>query len=108
VRDQRLRCRARFVQQLTDFYDAYAEKDAVFCDHVLTGTLAGVTLALGVYCFDAAATLTGQLTLAALPPQPGFSKLVPAEQATNVACKVGSDMVAASAATMSRCKPVRH
>jgi len=30
---------------------------------VLTGTLAGVTLAPGVYCFDAAAALTGVLTL---------------------------------------------
>jgi hypothetical protein len=29
----------------------------------LTGTLAGVTLSPGVYCFDAAATLTGVLTL---------------------------------------------
>jgi hypothetical protein len=29
----------------------------------LTGTLAGVTLTPGVYCFDAAATLTGTLTL---------------------------------------------
>ena len=30
---------------------------------VLTGTLAGVTLSPGAYCFDAAATLTGVLTL---------------------------------------------
>ena len=29
----------------------------------LTGTLAGVTLAPGVYCFDVAATVTGLLTL---------------------------------------------
>jgi len=41
-------------------YDALAE---VPCDEVLTGTLAGVTLPPGVYCFDAAATLTGVLTL---------------------------------------------
>ena len=33
------------------------------CDQVLTGTLAGVSLGPGVYCFDAAATLTGTLTL---------------------------------------------
>jgi hypothetical protein len=33
------------------------------CDQTLTGTLAGVTLAPGVYCFPAAATLTGTLTL---------------------------------------------
>ena len=33
------------------------------CDQTLTGTLAGVTLGPGTYCFDAAATLTGTLTL---------------------------------------------
>jgi hypothetical protein len=35
------------------------------CDatHTLTGSLAGVTLAPGVYCFSAGATLTGTLTL---------------------------------------------
>ena len=35
------------------------------CDatHTLTGSLAGVTLAPGVYCFSAAAVLTGTLTL---------------------------------------------
>ena len=33
------------------------------CDQTLTGTLAGVTLPPGVYCFPAAATLTGTLTL---------------------------------------------
>jgi hypothetical protein len=41
-------------------YDAIA---ALPCDAVLTGTLANVTLLPGVYCFDAAATLTGVLTL---------------------------------------------
>ena len=41
-------------------YDAVA---TVACDAVLTGTLAGRNLAPGVYCFDAAATLTGVLTL---------------------------------------------
>jgi hypothetical protein len=46
-----------------DFLDAYDALALVQCDEVLTGTLAGVTLAPGVYCFDAAATLTGQLTL---------------------------------------------
>ena len=48
------------------FNDFLANYDAVAttpCDVVLTGTLAGVTLAPGVYCFDAAATLTGVLTL---------------------------------------------
>ena len=46
-----------------DFLSAYDGLEIVSCDAVLTGTLAGVTLAPGVYCFDAAATLTGQLTL---------------------------------------------
>ncbi len=44
-------------------YDALAAIPAEQCDAVLTGTLAGEVLPPGVYCFDAAATLTGQLTL---------------------------------------------
>jgi len=47
----------------TDFLGAYNELGAVLCGQTLTGTLAGVTLSPGVYCFDAAATLTGTLTL---------------------------------------------
>ena len=43
-------------------YAALAPKPGDSCTN-LTGTLAGVTLAPGVYCFDAAATLTGVLTL---------------------------------------------
>jgi hypothetical protein len=35
---------------------------------VLTGTLAGVSLGPGTYCFDAAATLTGTLTLTGAGP----------------------------------------
>ncbi|MEX2581870.1 MAG: ice-binding family protein, partial [Gemmatimonadota bacterium] len=45
------------------FTTSYDTLEATACDVVLTGTLAGVTLAPGVYCFDAAATLTGVLTL---------------------------------------------
>lgn len=41
-------------------YDALAD---VECDQFLTGSLDGVTLSPGVYCFEAAATLTGTLTL---------------------------------------------
>jgi len=48
----------------TDFLTAYAAIKALTpCDETLTGTLAGITLTPGVYCFDAAATLTGTLTL---------------------------------------------
>jgi hypothetical protein len=50
-------------QVVTDFNTAYAAYAAIPCDQTLTGTLAGVTLTPGVYCFDAAATLTGTLTL---------------------------------------------
>jgi hypothetical protein len=42
-------------------YDALATEP---CNVTLTGTLADQVLAPNVYCFDAAATLTGQLTLA--------------------------------------------
>jgi len=46
-----------------DFLNAYDALAGETCDRTLTGTLAGVTLAPGVYCFAAAATLTGVLTL---------------------------------------------
>ena len=46
-----------------DFLSVYDALALVSCDTTLTGTLDGVTLAPGVHCFDAAATLTGQLTL---------------------------------------------
>ncbi|HEX9705717.1 MAG TPA: ice-binding family protein [Gemmatimonadales bacterium] len=46
-----------------DFLAEYEALADVPCGVVLTGTLAGVTLAPGVYCFDAAATVTGVLTL---------------------------------------------
>jgi hypothetical protein len=48
----------------SDFLTAYAALALKPCDQPpLTGNLSGVTLTPGVYCFDAAATLTGQLTL---------------------------------------------
>jgi ice-binding like protein len=48
---------------LTDFSGAYDALAGQSCDSFLTGTLAGITLTPGVYCFGAAATLTGTLTL---------------------------------------------
>jgi hypothetical protein len=50
-------------QAYQDFLVAYDDLEAIACGTTLTGTLAGVTLAPGVYCFDAGATLTGVLTL---------------------------------------------
>ena len=49
---------------LTDFNNAYDALAGQSCDRFLTGTLAGVTLSPGVYCFAAAAAPTGTLTLA--------------------------------------------
>jgi len=46
-----------------DFISAYNDFSLQACDQILSGTLADVILAPGVYCFDAAATLTGLLTL---------------------------------------------
>src|SRR5882672_7411896 len=50
-------------QAYADFLGAYATLASRPCDQTLTGTLAGVVLTPGVYCFDAAAILTGTLTL---------------------------------------------
>lgn len=50
-------------QVVNDFNTAYDALAATSCVQPLTGTLAGITLTPGVYCFDAAATLTGTLTL---------------------------------------------
>jgi len=52
-------------QAFNDFLSAYAARAPKTGDACtpLTGTLAGVTLAPGAYCFDAAAALTGVLTL---------------------------------------------
>jgi hypothetical protein len=50
-------------QVVDDFDTAYAKFMDIQCDVTLTGTLAGETLTPGVYCFDAAAELTGVLTL---------------------------------------------
>jgi len=56
---------AAAIQAFNGFLSAYAAlapQPGDVCT-TLTGTLAGMTLAPGVYCFDAAATLTGLLTL---------------------------------------------
>jgi hypothetical protein len=50
-------------QAYNDFVAAYNAFKTEPCGTVLIGTLAGVTLPPGVYCFDNAATLTGTLTL---------------------------------------------
>lgn len=50
-------------QVVTDVNSAYDAVAGVACDQTLTGALAGITLTPGVYCFDAAAALTGTLTL---------------------------------------------
>jgi hypothetical protein len=52
-------------QAFNDFLGTYATLAPKLGDvcTTLTGTLAGVTLAPGIYCFDAAATVTGVLTL---------------------------------------------
>ena len=55
-------------QVVADFNTAYDAYGPIPCGTVLTGTLDGVTLAPGVYCFDAAATLTGTLTLTGSGP----------------------------------------
>ncbi|HEU4880758.1 MAG TPA: ice-binding family protein [Longimicrobium sp.] len=54
---------AASVAAYNSFVAAYNARENVPCGTVLTGTLAGVTLPPGVYCFDNAATLTGVLTL---------------------------------------------
>lgn len=48
---------------LTDFESAYTQVNNNACQVILSGTQAGAILAPGVYCFDAAAALTGTLTL---------------------------------------------
>jgi hypothetical protein len=50
-------------QAYADFLDAYETFASKPCEQILTGTLAGATLTPGVYCFSAAAALTGVLTL---------------------------------------------
>ncbi|HEY0015421.1 MAG TPA: ice-binding family protein [Longimicrobium sp.] len=51
------------VAAYNNFVTVYNQRETVPCGTVLTGTLAGVTLPPGVYCFDNAAALTGVLTL---------------------------------------------
>jgi Ice-binding-like len=58
---------AASIAAYNNYLTAYAARapQSGDCDvtHTLTGSLAGVTLAPGVYCFTAAASLTGLLTL---------------------------------------------
>ena len=54
---------AASVAAYNSFVATYNSRETVPCGTVLTGTLAGVTLPPGVYCFSSAATLTGVLTL---------------------------------------------
>jgi Ice-binding-like len=58
---------AASIQAYNAFLAAYTSTASTPCGVVLTGTLAGMTLSPGVYCFDAAATLTGVLTLQGPP-----------------------------------------
>ena len=52
------------LQVLADFNRVYVGLGATPCTRILTGTLAGVRLAPGTYCFNSTAALTGTLTLA--------------------------------------------
>jgi len=54
---------ASAIAAYSDFLIGYDLLATEPCNVTLTGTLAGQVLAPNVYCFDAAATLTGQLTL---------------------------------------------
>ena len=50
-------------RNLKDFALASSQINTNTCQHILSGTQAGAILAPGVYCFDAAASLTGTMTL---------------------------------------------
>jgi hypothetical protein len=50
------------------YYNSIAAQLGCTPDHVLTGTLDGAHLGAGTYCFDAAAALTGTLTLIGAGP----------------------------------------
>lgn len=58
---------AAAIAAYTEFLGIFSAVGLIPCStdptHSLSGTLSGVTLAPGVYCFDAAAALTGVLTL---------------------------------------------
>ena len=48
---------------IAQFHSQFDQLGNRQCEHILTGTMAGVTLHPGVYCFRAAASLTGTATL---------------------------------------------
>ena len=54
---------ASAITAYSDFLGSYDALATEPCNVTLTGTLSGQVLAPNVYCFDEAATLTGQLTL---------------------------------------------
>ena len=72
------------LQAYNDMILAYDALGDELCTETLTGELGGVTLAPGVYCFDAAATFTGgQLTLAGAADDVWIFKIGAALTTTN-------------------------
>lgn len=88
-----------------DFLSAYTELQFnAACDQTLTGTLAGVTLPPGVYCFPAAAALTGTLTLSG--PADGVWIFKIGTGGTGALTGTGFSVVMAGAAAEAECPNV--
>jgi hypothetical protein len=96
-------------QIVTDFDNLFTATQSLPCSQTLTGTLAGITLGPGVYCFDAAATLAGTLTLSGSATDTWVFKVASALTATDftvnmaggaVGCNV--TWVSGSATTITR------